>query len=197
MNMNKEFQGDELLNPEFEQVIHDFCKITSRKFNIFEISHILETMRMSKIIDYVTRSPDATAVSCLKNLVDSNPNLPQSFVGKLLAVVKTEVNITPNTMYANQSFVTRVVTRSVEPPTVVTNFTVASMKQQLRRDVENQSAYSVAWQNVVPNEIKLQLNQRVFSMLINSMSDLCKSIVEGNRAQGRHVDSFIKSQIKY
>lgn len=193
-----ELESDELNDPNFEQVIREFCKVTSRKFTVFEIAPIIEAMRRSKILDYIVRSPDSTAVSCLKTIVHNNPNYPPQFIGRFMAVVNTEINVMPNNLRIhNQSFVTRVVARNVVPPVALTNFTVATYKRMLRRDIENATIHSVATPNVVSNEIKLQLNQRTLSLIVNSVSDLCCSIVEGNRSQGRDVEPYIKSQIKY
>lgn len=191
-------ENDELYNPNFESVIHEFCKITSRKFNVFEIAPVISALQNSSLLEYISRTPNDTAIACLKTYVYNNPNLPQHFVGRFLAVINAEINVLPNNLrIGNQSFVAKVVARRVIPPDAVTNFAVAAMKQTLRKDISNANVHSVATHSVVPTELKLPINQRTISLIINSMSDLCSSISEGNRAQGRHVDSYIRNHIKY
>lgn len=190
--------SDELNNPNFESVIQDFCRITSKKFSVFEIAPVIVALQTSNLLDYISKTPNDAAITCLKTFLYNNPHLPQQFVGRFLSVVNTEINVLPNPLrVTNQSFVTKVVARRVIPPDAVTNFSVAAMKQTLRSDIDKSSVHITATSNVVPNELKLRINQRTLSLIINSMSDLCSTIMEGNRAQGRRVDSYIRSHIKH
>lgn len=194
-----EFDNDQLNDPNFEGVLVEFCKMTSKKFSIFDIAPIIEALRQSKVLDYVIRSQNSSYINCLKMIFHNNPNLPQQFIGRFLAVINTEINVLPNNLrVGNQSYVTKVVARNVVPPVSVTNFTVTTLRRALQRDIRDKAImHSVSTPNVIPNEIRLQMNQRTISMIVNSISDLCCSIVEGNRAQGRDIDPYIRSQIKY
>lgn len=193
-----DLSSDSLSNPEFEPLIQEFFRITNRKFNISMISPIVEAMKASKILEYIMiDSTHTAAVSCLRRYIQSRPHLPQDFVGRFLAVFTSEINVMPNYMrIANQSYVAKVITSNVKPPTVVTNLTVKSMKNQLRAEIANASIHVRSSTNV-PTELKLQLNHNVMSTFVNSMSDLCKTIVEGNRSQGRNVEPYIQMQIRY
>lgn len=193
-----DLSNDALSTPEFESLIQEFFRISSRKFNISMISPVVEAMKASKILEYIMIDPTHTAaVSCLKRYIQSRPYLPQEFVGRFLAVFTSEINVMPNYMrIANQSYVAKIVTGNVKPPSVVTNFTVKSMKNQLRAEIPNATIHVQSKVNV-PTELKLQLNQNVINTFVNSMSDLCKTIVEGNRMHGRNVDPYIRTQIRY
>lgn len=191
-------ENDELNNPNFHSVIGEFCKITSRKFSVFEVAPIIVALQTSNLLDYISRTPNEAAIACLKTFFYNNSNLPQQFVGRFLSVVNTDINVLPNLLrVSNQSFVTKVVARRTIPPDSVTNFSVAAMKQTLRDDISQSSVHITATSNVVPNELKLRINQRTLSLIVNSMSDLCSAIMEGNRAQGRKIDPYIRSHIKH
>jgi hypothetical protein len=193
-----DLSNDALSNPEFESLIQEFFRITSRSFNISMISPLVEAMKASKILEYIMiDSTHTAATSCLRRYIQSRPHLPQDFVGRFLAVFTSEINVMPNYMQiANQSYVAKVITKNVKPPTKVTNLMVRSMKSQLRSEIPKATIHVQSSTNV-PTELKLQLNHNVMSTFVNSMSDLCKTIVEGNRTQGMGVDPYIQTQIRY
>lgn len=189
---------DALSTPEFEGYIREFHRITSQNFSLVTIAPLIEVMKESKILEYIMRDPSHTgALTCLRNYLQSRPTLPADFVGRFAAVVGVKINVLPNYItVSNKSYVAKVIQSNVKPTTSLTNISVNAMKDQLRQDIRNSTVHLKATP-IVPTELKLKLNQNTINVCVNAMSDLCRTIVEGNRANGSEAESYIKSQIRY
>lgn len=195
---NGNLPADALYSPNFESLIREFYKITNANFSVEQISPIVEAMKQSKILEYIMRDPTHVhAISCLRQFLQSRPYLPQEFIGRFLAVISVKINVLPSHMsITNQSFVAKVIANNVKPPVTLTNFSVTSMRDQLRQDIEKSTTHVLS-SNTVPSELKIKISPNVMNMFVNSMSDLCKTIDEANRLNGREADSYIRRKIRY
>lgn len=190
--------SDVMYTQQFEVLAREFYAITNKAFTIGQISPLIESMKQSKTIEYILNDPTYTpAIACLRNYVRSRPQLPQEFANRFVAVAAVKVNVMPGYLTPNnQTYVTKVIAGNVKPPNIVTNFTVNTMREQLRREIQR-SQMHVRATPIVPQQLKLKLDHKLINACVNSISDLCKTIVEGNRANGRHVEPYIKCRIKY
>lgn len=190
--------NDALNNPEFEVYIREFYRVTSGNFSIVTIAPLVDSMKESKILEFLMRDPSHSgALTCLRNYLQARPTLPGDFVGRFVSVMGLRINVLPSYIgLGNQSYVAKVVQSNVRPSTNVTNLTVNAMKDQLRQDIVN-STIHVQATPIVPTEVKLKLNQNTINICVNAMSDLCRTIVEGNRANGREAEPYIKTRIRY
>lgn len=190
---------DALYNIEFENNIREFNRLTNTNVGIASLSPIIEALKESKILEYLMKDPThSSALTCLRSFIQQKPYLPQEFVGRFLSVASVRINVLPNHIgVSNQSYVAKVITNNVKPPTAVTNFTINSMKEQLRNDITKTTMHVAASTSIVPTELKIKLDQSIMNTLINSIGDLCKTIQEGNRMQGRESDSYIRNHIKH
>lgn len=194
----EDISRDALSTPEFEGYIREFYRLTSSSFTLTTISPLIESMKESKILEYIMRDPTHTgALTCLRNYLQTRPMLPNDFIGRFVSVMGLKINVLPSYIgLGNRSYVTKVVQSNVRPGATLTNISVNAMKDQLRQDIVN-STIHVKATPIVPTELKLKLNQSTINACVNAMSDLCQTIVEGNRANGREAEPYIKSQIKY
>nr|WOJ45339.1 putative gp75-like protein [Apis mellifera nudivirus] len=194
----EDLSRDALNTPEFESYIREFYRLTSNSFTLATIAPLIESMKESKILEYIMRDPTHSgALSCLRNYLQSRPMLPSDFIGRFVSVVGLKVNVLPSYVgLGNRSYVAKVVQNNIRPTANLTNISVNALKDQLRQDIKNSTVHVKATPTVA-TEFKPRLTQNTINVCVNAMSDLCRVIVEGNRANGREAEPYIKSQIKY
>lgn len=205
---NTFLKNDYLNTPECETAIQAFFRATNSTFNVVALAPIIETLQQSSILSYVMRAECGEARAeeqFLRNFIRSRPHLPQDFVNRFLAVIALRINVSPSS-YAglsgsliNRSYVAKITRGNVRPPTVVTQFSVQSLRNALREETRRgvNTHVAAARREIIPYEYKPVLDRDVLSSLINCQSDLCKAIAEGNRQNGRAIDPYVKSKIRY
>lgn len=133
---------------------------------------------------------------CVRNYISSKPHLPQDFLPKFLAIVSLKISLTPSNFgFIHQSYNAKVIANNLMPTHKITNLTISSKQDQLRYDAKNATPY-VRTNRLPPQVLRLKFTDDLLPRCINAIGDLNQTIIEGNRANGREVGSFIRTVTK-
>lgn len=192
---------DLLYRPHYESYILEFCKITNApEFYLRDISSLVELLKESNIVSVLMCEPRNTdAITCVKNYLDSKPQLPQSFLTRLLALSNTKIRLTPARFGASSpdSYVAKVIPGNTQPMTKMTEMTVRTMSEALSRDIQyNRKVYSLTNGGVrnVPNAVKIKFTPTLMSQLVRAQVDLYRTIEEANRRNYIKISPYIQSR---
>lgn len=107
-----------------------------------------------------------------------------------------KINITPSSGgFINQSYTAKIIYNNTQPTNKLTNLTVQTKRDELRDDAKKAIEY-VKTRRPTPQSIKLKLTEDTLPWCLNAISDLNTTIVEGNRANGYEMNTFVKTNIK-
>lgn len=198
VNGNGSISDDPLYTEEFRVYIEEFCRITNNEVTIKQIASFIEIFHHSPILNILQTEPqNVDALSCLKNYIASNPTLPSIFPSRYIAITNCRIRVAPPRFGSSHAdaCVATVIPGATRPPTMMINLTADSMREALRIDTERSEVYQCT-PATVPSKVKIRFNQSLMNQLVNAQVDLYKTIVEGNRQNGKNVDSYVKSRIK-
>lgn len=198
-----------LLNDEISNLskeIHEFCRITSQpKFRYTQILDQLMSFKASNILKYLMDQPTlASAQTCLRMYLHSNPELPSIFFNRFLCVVGVDVQLTRYKngglgSLENPSLHANIIVNNVMPTKTITAGTsasrIANISQEIRNNSESWSVPPVRMTQ--PYKIKIDMNDDFVQTLVREQSNLSKTIQEANRCNGYEADSFISTKIVY
>lgn len=189
--------GDDLYKPLFQTLIKEFSNECRTEVGIYRLSRLIEQFKNSQILNYLMVTPsDETAQQCVKRYLSNNPQLPQDFLKKFLAVISLKINLTPATMgFINGSYNARVIVNNVSPPTQITKLTMETRTEQLRDDAMRAQTYAKN-RVATPQTLRVHMDDTLLSQCINAMGDLNRTIVEGNRANNYEMRGYIDAILK-
>jgi hypothetical protein len=201
-----DINSDILYSEEFEKFIHDFTKITRGEISLIQIAPYIEVFSRSVILGLLLKDPDNdSARACVQSLVGNigkgslingryQPNIPQEFLGKLLALGTTTFKLSQtNLSFLHKSYNVKVIVQNTSPMHKVTNITVKTRQEQLREDSKKKLIFNNVGR-LPPQAIMLKMDESVMNVCVNAMGDLNRIIVEGNRANGKDISGYIKTK---
>lgn len=189
--------SDALYKGEFESYIREFCRVANVETSVVELAPIMELLKTSQILNYLMVDPsNETAKACVREYLANHRNVNQDFLAKFLSIVSIKINITPNTVgYVNQSYTAKLIYNNTRPTSKLTNLSVRTKHDELREDAKRAVEY-VKTRRPAPQTIKLKFTNDTLPWCLNAINDLNTTIIEGNRANGREMNNFVKSIIK-
>lgn len=192
--------NDEIANLTNE--IHDFCRITAQpRFRFPQILNHLMSFKASNILKYLMDKPNLTsAQTCLHMYLQTHPQLPSIFLNRFLSVISADVQLTrSNNGFENSSLRANVIINNVMPTKCITVGTSASRVANIRQEVKDNSDIWIISKNnaILPYGLKVDITEDFDQTIIREISNLDKSIQEGNRCNGFEADSFITNKIMY
>lgn len=188
---------DALYKGSFENYIIEFCKLcNSGETTISALSNVLEHLKTSQILNYLTIDPsNPEARACVRDYISSHRNINSDFLEKFISIVSVKINIAPSSSgYINSSYSVKVKYNALPPSKKLTNITMHSRRETLRYDSKNKIEY-VKSRRPFAQAIKVKMNDALLDMCVNAIADLSKTIVEGNRANGRDMNAIVKTTV--
>lgn len=189
---------DALYKDYFEEYVSEFCRLCSNgEVTITALSPVLELFKESQLLKYLMADPtNDAAKTCVKDYIASHRNVPRDFLAKFLSIIAVRVNVVPTSIgYINQSYTAKVIYNNVVPTSKLTNITIQTRQDELRAESTHVIEY-VKTRRAAPQSIKIKMTEDTLPMCINAMGDLHRTITEGNRANGREMNSYIKTSAK-
>lgn len=174
-------------------MINSFCRIVRSDTTVQALSPFIEHFKQSSILSYLIRDPTAPeAIQCIKTYAHHNQAIPNDFASKLLSILTAKISITPHSFgVLTQSLTAKVSLSNLYRPTAaLTNITCETRINELRKESERAVIISRT-KRKVPQALRLQLKEDLLPQCINAMSDLNKTIMDGNRAAGLDYNSYI------
>lgn len=190
------YDDDLLYKEQFETYIMEFCRVVNGETSVTQLAPIIELLKTSQIIKYLMTDPtNEAAKTCIRDYMATR-RIPPDFLNKLLTIITMKINITANAVnYINKTFTAKVIYNNVQPTSQLTNLTVSSRVAELNEEAKKAVPYEKTRRQ--PTQvIKLKLNSDTLPSCINAIDDLDRTIVEGNRANGREMNHFVKTTFK-
>lgn len=190
-------ETDVLYKDNFQDIIIEFCRVCSKETTIAELSGLIENLKASEILKYLMTDPaNESAKICVRDYLHTHKNVNQDFLSKFLSVVSMKINIMPqNVGFISKSYTAKIIYNNTQPTSKLTNLTVRTKYDELREDAKRAVEYQKN-RRVAPQTIKLKFNDDIIQWCLNAISDLNSTIVEGNRANGREMNNFVKTTLK-
>jgi hypothetical protein len=195
--MSLDVEKDALYRPEYETFIRKFLSLTTNSVSIGAISSILELLKRSNAVAVLITEPtNEDAKACVQQFLHRKPNIPRSFLPRLIAISSAKIDIMPGISgFYTDSLTVRINTSALYRKTTMTNLSAKTMQEQLKEDIKNAQVHSTSTVTI-PYVNRIKINDGMLKQLLNSQYNLYTVIEEGHRNNGKVPDEYIKRQIK-
>lgn len=204
-------QHDPLTTQEFAILMKEFCMLLSRQDAILlrEVSPFIEQFKRSPLLNVLLNGPytdsASHAVTCLKNHLAKQTEVPSSFLSKFLSLCNTRLFLSPSNLSLNtfgkdiNSYKVQVIPSQTYPPYKLTYQSTRELTARLNRSIEENTQLVTRNHDILhsvhsPNEVKLRFSPRLLNHIVTSLVDLYQTIGEANRRNGFEIDRYIQER---
>lgn len=199
MDASKEILGSDRLNDaDFTQYVSAFMEITTKKFRPQDIIDVLSALRKSAFIRMIMEDPkDESAASCIRSIIKGNVLIHDNFLTQLIKVCSSTIHF-HNSFGSALSNTVKINVNNINPPTGdLSRMTARAKKEILQENIKQFTLYPITqnYHSIVPSVTRIKMDRELLDNAINGITQLNKVIIEGNRQNGKTIDSFITQKM--
>lgn len=176
---------------QYNRFIVQFLEITSKPYSVVDIAECIIHLKTSNFVKILYEDPDnQEAISCIQKFLNDNPFINSNFLPTLQSVIKTKNRIT-NSFGTTKSITSKIIENNIHPSTKISKMSLDSICENLHTNIQSYPCYTNEERRIIPNTIKLKLNNELIENTISSVAYLEEVIIEGCRQNGKNCDSYI------
>lgn len=202
-NITTEQSNDALYTPEFENVIRNFCDLTSQSnISLVDLADFVHAFKKSNILSILLKKKvnsniSNPALTCLRNFAESyERNISMQFVSHFLSVAGIRVNLAPSNNGAVNSGLAQITYNNTTPLKVLTRASAETMETHLANDMKEAACVYTVQQIPACVTVKFNVDNNVLDLLANAQLDYCNTVIEGSRRHNIEVAPYIASRMK-
>lgn len=188
---------DIIHDPNFQIKITNFVHTLEKRPPFTVVAQLFTDLLQSKVLQIIAMYPDDVnnAYACLTQLVRSpNSRIPSVFPAKFIALARTPIEMVArpgNT--GSHLYLAKIQVNNIKPTTVLTNFSMNTITNELMDGVNRMVTYSEA-HNLNPNAVQLPMSNKNMDEIVNTMMCLKRTIADGYRKNGYEPDEYINQK---
>lgn len=176
--------------------IYNFMTITSKEFAPQEVVDVLASLKSSVFVQTLMVDPmNKDAATCIHAYLQSEKRAPAGFLERLRSLFQTQIKLLPSVFGPSMSAKVKVNVNNIEPTTRVSDLTAKNKSKMLKENLKNFQTFSITQHPMVPQHIRLKMDQTILDNSMRGIILLANVIAEGNRQNGRIVDDYIKRNL--
>lgn len=189
--------ADPMYDDIYLQYINQFMAITSKEFAPQDIVDVLQKLKTSKYVLLLMAEPtNVSAASCIHSFMQKETRASPGFLDRLRAVFQTQIKILPAVFGSSMSGKVKVNVGNCEPTSKMNVLTANAKRAILDENMCHFQTLSIPYNAIVPQTVRINMDQSLLEKSVNSMMLLAKVIKEGNRQNGKEIDDYIKEQLQ-